>query len=97
MSKRLKIRRLDKVRSDSHFIVEAQIIRFMNKGNSRIWIDEQEVLEPGEAFEEGDTDGPGFRHSYKIDFIPLDNPPSTDVPAVYNGNMLKMRVFTREK
>jgi hypothetical protein len=94
----IRIETLQKVERDPSFVANgAVLIRFMNKGQSRVMIDEQEVLEPGESFTEGDLSGPGIEHTYKIDFLTLSSPPAVDSFKTMTGNMLKVRFFFRKK
>lgn len=94
----IEIVRQDVTEKDySFYIRNASLIRFMNKGQTRVWIDEQEVLEPGQSWTEGDIRAKGINHRYKIDFIelPPDKTPEIDKGVCEAGNMLKVRIFIR--
>lgn len=94
----IHIKRLQKKKGDDIFIVEgASLIRFMNKGQTAVMIDEQEIIEPGQSFTEGDITGPGIYHEYKLDFIPAETTPNVVPHKVFTGNMLKIRAFYRKK
>ena len=93
---KISISKYVKTKDDASLRLDgAVMIRFMNMGQSRIWIDETVVIEPGEAFIEGDLSGPGIDHSYNVNFLALGSPPAADVPKVYAGNRLHIRVFKR--
>lgn len=81
----------------SFYVKNMALIRFMNKGQTRVWIDEQETLEPGQSWTEGDIKAKGLNHRYKIEFIPLSD---EETPAISKGvceagDMLKVRMFIR--
>lgn len=85
-------------KDDASFVVNGiPLIRFTNTGQSRIWLDERIVIEPGEAYVEGDVNGPGIDHEYKIVFINNPNAPAVDVPKVYAGDRCHVRKFSRQK
>ena len=87
-----RVRKLQKTKDDNSFIVnKATLIRFMNKGQTIVWIDEQETLLPGEAYIE--TTAAPLDHSYKIDFLQNPNAPAANQPQVYAGNFLKIRII----
>lgn len=74
----------------------AVLLRFTNRGSSRVWIDEDEVLDPGESWTEGDASGPGLVHTYKIQFRPYTKATITaDDVKTYTGDRLHIRVFKR--
>lgn len=96
MDKKIRITKKTRTKDDEGLYTEnAVLIRFENIGQSRVWIDEQIVLDPGEAFIEGDNNGPGIDHNYQINF--LGNIPgiTVDEPRVYAGNRLNIRLFKR--
>ena len=100
MSKQGKIKDIDvivKTKADNGFYAEdAVLVRFTNRGDTRWWIDEDEVLEPGESFVEGDLSGPGIDHRYQLKPIPAANAVTVDEPVTYSGPRLHIRVFKRE-
>jgi hypothetical protein len=77
-------------------------IRFENRGQAPVLIDDHEILLPGEAFIEGDTAGPGIDHEYQIKFL-TENADKTPLPAeneanepfTMPGNFLYIRVMRR--
>lgn len=93
---KIRITSLQKSKDDNSFILDgAVLVRITNQGQNYLWIDEQEVLEPGESWIEGDLNGPGIHHSYKLQFINNPNPPAANKPLVYPGNFINIRVFKR--
>jgi hypothetical protein len=96
MDKKIRIVKKTRSKDDESFHTEnAQLIRFDNVGQTRIWIDEQIVLDPGESFIEGDNNGPGIDHKYQINFLAVVAGVAVDVPKVYAGNRLHVRLFKR--
>lgn len=94
----IQIKTLQKTKSDPSFIMDgAVLVRFMNTGQTAVFIDEQFYLEPGESFTEGDTSGPGISHQYKIDFLVVASPPVVVAHKVFPNNHLKVRFFHRKK
>ena len=94
----IEIVRQDITEKDYSFYVKnMSLIRFMNKGQSRVWIDEQETLEPGQSWTEGDIKAKGINHKYKIDFIelPENERPTISTGVCETGNKLKVRMFIR--
>jgi hypothetical protein len=98
-----------KTENDGSFKVDgAVLVRFENRGQTSVLIDDQILLlpgdsaTPGEAFEEGDTAGPGIIHPYRIEFV-LEPPgeKATPLPAdakppyIFPGNYLDIRVLRR--
>lgn len=95
---RIQIDRHQKTKSDPNYRVkDVVLIRFMNYGQNYISIDEKSViLEPGEAYVEGDVNGPGIDHIYKVDFITNPGtPPSIDGLTVRAADFLEIRQFKR--
>lgn len=77
-------------------------IRFDNRGQAPVMLDDHIVLLPGEAFIEGDTAGPGIDHEYRIRFLteagdkaPLPAESDANPPFVMPGNFLSIRVMRR--
>ncbi len=98
---KLGVRKDEIVKPTSDYKVDAVTVRFMNRGQSIVVIDEQEYLLPGQSFIEGDISGAGIEHHYQIDFIENpalpDDTPATPVPyQLYSGNKLKIRQLRRE-
>jgi hypothetical protein len=77
-------------------------IRFENRGQAPVLIDDHITLLTGEAFVEGDTAGPGIDHDYQIKFLD-ETPAKTPLPAeneanppfTMPGNFLYIRVMRR--
>lgn len=92
----IKITKFVKTEGDPQFRVEgASVVRITNHGQTRVWIDEDEVLEPGESFEEGDVTGPGIQHTYNLTFTTNPSPPAADEPYIYAGSRLHIRLLQR--
>jgi len=92
---RIDKRQLSK--DDSSLILEgAVLVRITNQGQNHIWIDQQEVIEPGESWVEGDLNGPGLYHSYSLNFLTNPSPPVANKPLVYPGNFANIRIFKRD-
>ncbi len=94
---KLGVRKDEIVKDTTDYKVDAVIVRFMNRGQSIVVIDEQEYLLPGQSFVEGDISGEGIEHHYQIDFI--SNPAGSATPLpyqLYAGNKLKIRLLRRE-
>lgn len=79
---------------------DAVAIRFMNRGQVPVLIDNQILLNAGEVYVEGDTAGPGINHSYKLEFqdanknsTPLD---TAEIPFVYPGAHVSVRSLHRK-
>jgi len=95
---RIQISKLQKTKTDPQFNVnDVVLIRFMNVGQNYISLDEKNVIiEPGEAFVEGDLNGPGIDHMYKIEFITNPGtPPAINGITVKGPNFLEIRQFKR--
>lgn len=93
---KVRIERFIKDENDPSFSVkDLSLIRFTNRGTTRVWLDEDEVLEPGESFIEADETGQGITHTYSIKFLPNPNPPNEDMPVIYSGNRLHIRALNR--
>jgi len=81
--------------------VHAVCLRFYNRGQTTVLIDEIQLIEPGEVYTEGDTTGPGIIHDYNIRFLPdsrdksIPDPGDQNIPYVYAGNHLDIRIFKR--
>lgn len=75
-------------------------VRFMNRGEAPVLIDNQILLYSNESYVEGDTAGLGINHSYKIEFQEADEkqtPLGTPVrPFLYAGKHLSIRTFQRK-
>jgi len=92
----IQIETFEKTEQDLSFIVKnCALVRFTNRGQSRVWIDEDEVLEPGESFVEADDCGRGINHKYTLKFIALASPPAVDEPVTYAGDRLHIRKHNR--
>lgn len=78
---------------------DLQMIRFMNFGQNFISLDHGNVvIQPGEAYVEGDTNGPGIDHSYRIEFVTNPGtPPDVDGVTCKAANFLQVRVYKRSK
>lgn len=97
-SGRIQIDRLQKTKADPQYRVkDVVLIRFMNVGQNYISLDEKNVIiKPGEAFVEGDLNGPGIDHIYKLDFIANPDPvPAIDGITVKGPNFIEIRLFKR--
>lgn len=75
-------------------------VRFMNRGQLPVLIDNQIILNTGEVYVEGDTAGPGIKHAYKLEFqasneknVPLSD---ADRPFVYAGAHVSIRTLSRK-
>lgn len=76
---------------------EAYEIRFMNRGQTAVRIDESEYLEPGESYIEGSLSSPiPLKHKYKFKFFPVDTPPQLKAFKVFAGNKLFVRMFKKK-
>lgn len=78
----------------------AVCLRFYNRGQTTVIIDDIQLIEPGEVYTEGDVTGPGIIHDYQIRFIENRNKTPIDAadvnkPFVYGGNHLDIRIFKR--
>lgn len=79
----------------------AVCLRFYNSGQTTVIIDDIQLIEPGEVYTEGDTNGPGIVHDYNIRFLPnnrdkaIPDPGDQNIPFVYAGNHLDIRIFKR--
>jgi hypothetical protein len=90
-------------RDDRSFSPERMVhIRFENRGQAPVLIDDHITILTGEAFIEGDTSGPGIDHEYQIKFLeqnpgktPLAGENDADPPFVIAGNFLYIRVMRR--
>ncbi len=83
------------------YLDQAVHIRFMNRGQTPVIIDNQIILLHGEVYVEGDTAGPGLDHHYDIHFLKqsaekIASAPDADRPYVFPGNMLDIRILTRK-
>jgi hypothetical protein len=92
-----------KIADDRSYRYDGMVhVRFENRGQSPVLIDEHTILLPTEAFVEGDTAGPGIDHQYSIRFL-KENPDKTPLPAeneanepfTMPGNFLYIRVMRR--
>lgn len=93
---KIRIAKKQLTQDDISFYTEgAVLIRFDNVGQTRVWIDEQIVIDPGESFIEGDNNGPGLDHNYQINFVGNPLPVVVDMPKVYAGKRLHIRLFKR--
>lgn len=89
-----------KTGNDPNYRVEdVVLIRFANMGQNYISLDEKNVIiQPGEAYIEGDLNGPGIDHTYKIGFITNPaTPPTIDSITVKGLNFLEIRTFKRHR
>ncbi|MTB53894.1 hypothetical protein [Lewinella sp. W8] len=101
---RIEIERDVIYENNRHYNLDGAVhVRFINRGQSPVLLDDQEVLLPGEAFIEGDTAGPGLKHSYSIRFIdelpekaPLPAPETANPPFEQPGNYLDVRIMRRK-
>ncbi|MEO0733392.1 MAG: hypothetical protein AAFZ52_11195 [Bacteroidota bacterium] len=67
---KITIRRFQFWEDNSSFIAVKEIkLRFTNRGQTVVVIDESIYLEPMESFVEGDDLGPGIDHEYTIRFL----------------------------
>jgi hypothetical protein len=78
----------------------AVCLRFYNRGQTTIILDDIQIIEPGEVYTEGDVTGPGIIHDYNIRFIPNRDkttplPGDVNRPFVYASNHLDIRIFKR--
>jgi len=75
-------------------------VRFMNRGEAPVLIDNQILLYANETYVEGDTAGLGINHSYKIEFQPEDAKQTPlgapERPFLYAGKHLSIRTFQRK-
>ena len=93
-SRKVIIETQQRVKDDESFVIDgARLVRFANYGQSRIWLDEHKVIDPGEAYTEAVDPGEGIFHRYRINFLTYANPPTEDIPRVYSGNRLHIRIF----
>jgi len=88
------------VKPDPSLIFEGAVcLRFRNRGQFPVIIDEFEIVQPGGVYTEGDTAGPGIDHKYNIRFLKElaknDLGPDSDPPYVFAGNYLEVRIFKR--
>ncbi|SER16237.1 hypothetical protein [Neolewinella agarilytica] len=101
---KLEIVREVKYQDDRSFRHDGMVhVRFINRGQAPVLIDDQQILLPGEAFIEGDTAGPGIDHAYQIRFLtetptktPLPAEADADPPFTLPGNYLDIRVMRRK-
>lgn len=79
---------------------KAVMTRFMNRGQAPILIDNQIMLLPGDTYVEGDSNGPGIDHTYKLEFQPQNKDdaaaPGVDKPFVYAGKHVSIRSLYRK-
>jgi hypothetical protein len=101
---RIEIERDVLYENNRHYNLDGAVhVRFINRGQSPVLLDDQEILLPGEAFVEGDTAGPGIQHSYSIRFIE-ELPEKASLPAESTanppfeqpGNFLDVRIMRRK-
>lgn len=92
----------DTIKTDdfSYYFEGAVCLRFFNRGQVPVIIDDLVIIQPGESYTEGDTTGPGISHPYNIRFV-VDTgraPLNVEVnkPFVYAGNHLDIRIFKRD-
>lgn len=97
MDNKIRITKRQVTKSDPAFHTEnAVLIRFENVGQRRVWLDEHIVIDPGQAYIEGDNNGPGIDHRYQIDFLGSPKASATeDEPKTYAGDRLHIRLFKR--
>lgn len=96
---KITITTTQKTTPDQGFRVDgAVLIRFMNFGQNYISLDDGNVvIEPGEAYIEGDLKGPGLDHTYTINFITNPGtPPAIDDIKVKALNFLQLRISKRK-
>lgn len=79
---------------------EVVSVRFMNRGEFPVMIDNQILLYTNESYVEGDSAGHGIKHTYKIEFQKA-NPDRTPLgganrPFVYAGKHLSVRTLHRQ-
>lgn len=93
---KIRITKLQRTKDDQQLRLDgAVLVRITNQGQTYLWIDEQEVLAPGESWVEGDLNGPGIYHEYTLTFLANASPPTADKPRVYSGNFANIRIFER--
>lgn len=97
---KLKIARMQRLEDDESLDLEGAVtVRFMNRGQKAVMLDDQILLLPGEVYVEGDTAGPGIDHPYRVQFIdvPKDGvpAPAAQIPYVYPGAFLDIRIMYR--
>lgn len=108
MSKTI-VKTLQKTTDDPSFIIEnASVVTFFNYGQNRVWLDSNVVIDPGDSFSEGGEDDSPINHSYDIRFIELGAgsnvlgdsstkaQPAVDLPLVYSGNRLHIRILLKQ-
>jgi hypothetical protein len=101
---KLEIKRDVKYEDDRSYRHKGMVhIRFTNRGQAPVQIDDMEPLLPGESFIEGDTAGPGIDHEYSIKFLlvsfektPLPGENEANPPFILPGNFLDIRVMRRK-
>lgn len=87
-------------KSDPTLVFDGAVcLRFRNRGQFPIIIDEFEIIPPGGVYTEGDVAGPGIDHKYNIRFLKSfeknDLAPEEDAPFTFLGNYLHVRIFKR--
>ncbi|MEM9525799.1 MAG: hypothetical protein AAGA31_04270 [Bacteroidota bacterium] len=79
---------------------DAVYVRFMNRGQLPVMIDNQIILQTGEVYVEGDSAGPGIDHVYRLEFQPQPKNGTplagVDKPYVYAGAHVSIRSFHRK-
>lgn len=84
------------VSSDHQFQIDGDVlVRFHNRGQHYALIDQKHIIVPGEAYIEGDLNGPGILHTYRVEFVTNPSPPTADGIVVLTGNKLITRIFKR--
>ncbi|MEL6356236.1 MAG: hypothetical protein AAFQ37_04805 [Bacteroidota bacterium] len=99
---RIVIKRMQRKKNDYSLDLEWAVhVRFMNRGQTPVLVDDQIMILPGESYVEGDTYGPGLDHPYKIEFQDAGSDggstPTENIPFVYPGNHLDIRLMYRKK
>jgi hypothetical protein len=82
-----EIRTVTKKQDESNFMVNANIVLFINRGQSYVLIDDQVLLAPGGYHYERNV-----CHDYDWYFITNPDPPAANPPLVYEGNHLSIRL-----
>lgn len=103
---RLTIKQFQFFEDQSSFICRKEVkIRFINRGETVVVIDESIYLASGEAYVEGDDLGPGIDHEYNIRFLSAGTTPpddgqknanaADDFTFIAEGNLLDVRALYR--
>lgn len=96
----IKITRLIRTKDDRSLKIVSMVhVRFMNRGQTSILIDNQIVLFPGEVYVEGDNISLGVDHVYDIQFLSLQKngipEPAEQIPYTMPHNYLDVRIMQR--